>query len=400
MKTLSKIFGLIAVLLITAVISPAVAAFATPEAATAVGGGVLAVVFFASIGAAPSGLAFSVPAGTFDCAQLTVVMGKMEELWADAQVQSEYIPNAQVLQAIIENQTAKIDPLVGLQGKDNTMKITWISDCPSDPDDCGTDCMPEGDELGVDCKEYVPTICKEIAFKINETDLRSTTYTKDELLARALLKRVKLLDEKLSASAVSFLEDSEGKSDYVGSIGTQVGTAVGNSYIKIAPANWTADLLGYFKLSATKNKFTMPFMITGENLYQAYWNAQMNAANADGKGNLNKFQQLPFYTDLFNIDTAFSNPTSFLLNKGAVAFGCKWEYPEQPTDLGGNIGKRWSIASRTLPNVRYDVHYNAYCETGKKIVHKFNVIARGGLYLNPVGCAGTNTGVLRFEKAS
>lgn len=342
-------------------------------------------------------LLFSVPAGTLTCGDLFAVMGKMEQIWQDNRVDAEYMPNAEVVKAILENQTAKIGDISGKQDKNKKIKITWISDCLEDgDDDCTTTCLPVGPELGIDCKEYEPTICKEKGFSVNEDALRNGTYSKEEFIARALLKRTKYLDEKFAAAVVAFLENNEGVTVFDGDQGTTVGATVGSSYVKVDTSLWTADLIGYFKLVAKMNKFGGPFMVHGNNLYISSWRAEAEAANADGKGNLNKFQQLKQYWDPFNMEGAFDNPSSFLIDKGAVAFGAKWQYDENPTDYGKE-GQRWSIASRTLPGVRYDVHYNLNC-VDREIIHSFNVISKGGIYLSPVGCTGTDTGIIRFSK--
>lgn len=361
------------------------------------GGSAIALTGLSLVAPALPGVAFS----ALTCGELAVVEGKMAQLWSGAQPDREYVPNSAVLQAIIANQTATIDPLVGLQDKDNKMKITFIKSCPSDPEDKTSDCMPDGDEDTIDCKEYEPTILKQLPFKVNENTFRTSTYTKEELIAKGLAKRLKLMDEMLAAQAVAFLEDSEGVSlgNWVGDLGTLEGTGtVGDSYIKVAPAYWTADLMGYLTTLAQMNKFPSPFLISGANLQAVKWNAEMSAANADGKGDFNKISSLPMVNDPWNIDSAFSYPTTFLINKGALAFGSKWRYGNTPTDMGGDIGKRWSTPSPTLPGVRYDIYYKVECSGDDQIYHKFNIIARAGFYLNPVGCVSDNTGILRVHK--
>lgn len=354
-----------------------------------------APMFFPYVGSA---LLFSVPAGTLTCGDLFAVMGKMEQIWVDNRVNAEYMPEAEVVKAILENQTAKIGDITGKQDKNKKIKITWISDCNVEAEDCTTECLPTGPELGIDCQELEPTICKEANFSVNEDTLRAVTYSKEEFIARAMLKRLKVLDEESAAAVVAFLENSEGVSVFDGDQGDIVGSAVGASYIAIDPSLWTADLIGYFKLVAKMNKFGTPYMIHGNNLYISSWKAESEAANADGKGNLNKFNQLKQYWDPFNMEGVFTpdSPSSFLLDKGAVAFGAKWQYDETPTDYGKE-GQRWSIASKTLPGVRYDVHYNLDC-VNREIIHKFNIISKGGIYLTPKGCTGTDTGIIRFAK--
>ncbi len=339
----------------------------------------------------------TVPA-TFTCADLLVSQGKMEAIWMDNAENAEYVPNTETVRAIIENQTAKLGDITGKQDKDKTIKITWLTTCDLTVADCSTDCFPDGEEAQANCKEYTPTICKEVNFKITENTLRGSIYSKEEVLARLMLKAIKKIEDSLAAAGVAYLEDVEGVNSFMGDYGTLTGGGVvGNSATKIAPANWTATLVGYFIQCSKMNLFGSPYMVSGNNLFQALWNAQADAGNADGKGAITKFNQIKTYFDLWNIDSAFSNNSTFLIDRSAVAFGAKWHNDETPIDYGSDIGQRYSIPSKTLPGVRYDVHHLMTC-VNKEIVHKFNVIARVGFYLNPTGCTENNTHVLRFEK--
>lgn len=336
--------------------------------------------------------------GTFTCADLLVSQGKAEAIWADNAENAEYMPNSETVQAIVTNQTAKLNDITGLQEKNKTIKITWLTTCDLEVDDCSTECFPDGAEVQSNCKNYVPTICKEVNFKITDATLRDSIYSKEEVLARAMMKAIKKIEDTIGAAGVAFLEDVEGVNAFIGDLGTLTGGGVvGNSATKIAPSNWNASLLGYFIQASKMNLFASPYLLSGNNLYQAYWNAQAEFANADGKGGLNKFNQMKPTFDLWNIDSAFDNPSTFLIDRSAVAFGGTWQYPEQVTDFGSDIGKRYSIASKTIPGLRYDVHYLMTC-VNKDIVHKFNIIAKAGFYLNPTGCTENNTHVLRFEK--
>lgn len=339
----------------------------------------------------------TIPA-TFTCADLLVSQAKAEAIWADNAENAEYMPNSETVQAIVANQTSKLDAITGLQEKNNTIKITWLTSCELEVDDCSTDCFPDGAEIKSNCKNYVPTICKEVNFKITEATLRDSIYSKEEVLARAMLKAIKKIEDTLGAAGVAFLEDVEGVNSFMGDLGTLTGGGVvGNSATKIAPGNWTASLLGYFIQASKMNLFTSPYLLSGNNLYQAFWNAQAEFANADGKAGLNKFNQMKPTFDLWNIDSAFSNQSTFLIDRSAVAFGGTWKYSEQVTDFGSDIGRRYSIPSKTIPGLRYDVHHLMTC-VNKDIVHKFNIIAKAGFYLNPTGCTENNTHVLRFEK--
>ena len=341
-------------------------------------------------------------AGNFDCADLQVILGKADMIWNDNQSNADYVPKADVLKVIVANTTAKLDAIQGEQSKDNKIKVTWLQDCNDDVEDCDTTtCIVEGEELLVNCKEYEPTICKTTAFIVNEDTLRAGIYSPEEVIAKGLLKRVKLLDEMLAQSIVSELDANKGVSVYAGDYGQIEGGTVGNSDVEVLAGNWTASLFGYLNMQAIKNKLANPFLLSGDNLYLQWWNAQAEFANADGKGNLNKFNTMPANFDLFNIDSVL-NPSlqTFLIDKGAIAFAPKWRYSNTPRKID-NVHTRFTIESRTVPGMFYDVIYTTRCKTGtNQIEHVFNVTARGGIYLNPTGCTETKTGIVSFKKVS
>lgn len=340
-------------------------------------------------------------AGNFDCADLQVIMGKADMIWNDNQSNADYVPKADALKIIYANTTARLDSIQGEQSKDNKIKIVWLQDCGDTVEDCDTTtCLVEGDELFVNCKEYEPTICKTVAFVVNETELRKAIFSPEEVIAKGLLKRVKQLDELLAQQIVSELDASKGVSLYEGDYGHIQGSGIGTSDVEVLTGNWTASLFGYLNLQAIRNKFANPFLLSGENLYLQFWNAQAEFANADGKANLNKFNTMPANFDLFNIDTVLEKRMTFLIDKGAIAFAPKWEYSSTPRVIQ-NVHTRFTIESRAVPGMYYDVIYTTRCKGGtSQIEHVFNVSAKGGIYLNPTGCTETKTGIIGFKKVA
>lgn len=341
--------------------------------------------------------------GNFDCADLLVVQGKADQIWMDNATKQDYVPKADALKIIYEQTTAQLVSINGEQSKDNTIKLIWVDACDIEGQECSTtECIIEGEELSADCKTLTPNICYTVPFKVNEDTLRTSIFSPEELIAKGMLKATKILDEYMAQQIIAAIDTFKGVNVYPGDYGTVTGGGtVGNSDTTIASNLWTASLLGYFNLASQINKFNNPFLLSGSNLAIANWNAVAEGANADGKGNLNKFQSMTTYFDLFNMDSTF-NPdlVTFMLDKGAVAFAPKWRYSSTPRQIiGANSQTRYTVPSRTLPNVYYDVIYSTQCKAGtNQIEHLFNVTARGGIYLNPTGCTATKTGVLRFEK--
>jgi hypothetical protein len=57
---------------------------------------------------------------------------------------------------------------------------------------------------------------------------------------------------------------------------------------------------------------------------------------------------------------------------------------------------RWSIESKTLPGVFYDVIYNNECVANNEIKHNWSLYVKAGIFLNPLGCNDDVTGVIKF----
>lgn len=360
-------------------------------------------IFSPAIGAAGMTIATLPVAGNFDCADLLVVQGKADQIWLDSQNNQDYVPRADALKVIYEQSKAKLATVQGEQSKDNSLKISWINSCDIVVEDGSTtECIVEGEELSADCKTFTPTIYKSANFKVNEDTFRTSIFSPEEVIAKGMLKATKALDEYLAQAIIASLDTFKGVNQYFGDYGTAQGVqAVGTAETDIASNLWTASLLGYFNLASIKNKLSNPFLLSGTNLAIANWNAIAEAANADGKGNLNKFQSIPTEFDLFNIDSVLSpDAVTFMLNKGAVAFAPKWRYSSTPREINGKDWQiRYTVPSRTVAGVMYDVTYTTQCKSGtNQIEHLFNITTRGGVYLNPTGCTSANTGILRFNK--
>ncbi len=344
-------------------------------------------------------------AGNFDCADLLAVQGKADIIWMDNMANQDYIPRAETLNAIYSQNAANLATINGEQSKDNKIKLIWVNACDVTGSACSTtECIVEGDELSSDCKDLEPTICYTVPFKVNEDTLRGSIFSPEEIIAKGMLKATKALDEYLAQQIIAAIETYAGVNQYAGDYATIAGGGtVGTSYSTIPSALWNAGLFGYFNVAAQINKFSNPFLLSGSNLAVAFFNAQAEYANADGKANLNKFNSMPSYFDLFNVDAANSpNFITYLLNKGAIAFAPKWRHSSAPREVKGKDYQiRYTVPSRTVPGIMYDVTYTTQCKSGtNQIEHLFNVTARGGVYLNPTGCTDTITGVLKFKKVN
>jgi len=334
--------------------------------------------------------------GNFTPALLQKTVAKMDELWADNQTVNDYVPEVGVLTAIRAEQTAKLSVIENPE-KDKVLKIIWAADCGGEVEDC-TDgeadqfCDWTGPQAEARSKDYALDECSTIPFTIEESVFYTSELNQQEVLAVQMLNAMKKLDEHLAQKTVAKLNSFAGVNQYEGGIGV-----VDGSVTYIAPNYWTPSMYGYFALVAKKNKLNNPFLIHGTNLYQTMWETEFLNLNQNQKDLKPKLGSMRTYWDIWNIDLVNEEiKRSYMIAKGAVAFANKARYPKNnPKEY--QFGKRWSVQSKALPGVWYDVFYKESCGEGEKVFYDFKMRATYGIYLNPFGCNDDVTGVLLFD---
>lgn len=328
-------------------------------------------------------------AGTFTCSQLLAIQAEVDRIWMDNQQKADYESKVDVLNAIRSEQTARLEVLENPE-KDRELKVYWPADCSTSLADCSNDCEIGGPEPESQCETYSLDICKTAGFSVKEKTFRTNELSREQVVAKALAKRMKELDEYLAQTAVAKLNAFAGSNQFLGGLGDPDSDDI--TYID--PAHWTPDIYGYFSQVQVMNKFPSVFMVHGSNLYQHYWQAQMNAANANNKDQILKLNALRSYWDMFNVDGVnVTEKASYMVAKGAVAFASKAYYGQVPTQYYDKAV--YSIESKSLPGVRYDVHYNNACATNE-ITHNFSLYVKAGIFKNPLGCSEDVTGIIKF----
>lgn len=334
-------------------------------------------------------MATSLTAGNFDCAELLMVQAEIDRIWADNQTKVDFQSYAESLRVIKERQTAELRDLENSE-KDETVKVYWATDCNTSIEDCGDDCDPSGPELEARCKEYVLDICKQANFTVREKTFRASKLSRQEVVAKGMMKRMKELDEYLAQTVISKLDAFAGVNSFAG-----IGSVGGDGTTYIDASFWTPNIMGYFSQVALMNKLSGAYMIHGTNLWNVMWQAQFNNLNQDQKDQMAKLGSLPQFWDPFNVDLVNSPVlASYMIARGAVAFVNKAYYPlNSPVTYMDDM--RWSVESPSMPGVFYDVIYKNRC-LGNEIYHDFSIQVKAGIFDNPYGCDEERTGVLKF----
>ncbi|MBW1674113.1 MAG: hypothetical protein JRJ45_10805 [Deltaproteobacteria bacterium] len=332
----------------------------------------------------------SIVKGVFSETTLVNIQVKADSIWMDRIQREDYVPEAQVVNCIIDQTTAKFGALKGK--KDPTVDVGWINACEVSAASC-TDCTISGTELSTNVEEYYLNREQCAEFSVCENDFRDNFFDMEDVIAKGFLKASLALDEWWAGQVVAVLNANVGVNEITTGKGAVAGTTT-----YVLPAYWNADLFGYFARVAIGNRIKRPMLISGANLFESKFIADFEACCENKKG---KFGSMDVCFDLFNIDSTNSpDLVTYMINRGALAFVTKAYYegisaasPSKYMDQN-----RWSMPSFSLPGVIYDVHYDNECSgCGDFFTHNFKLKTFGDIFLNPVGCTATRTGVLEFE---
>ena len=344
-------------------------------------------------------------AGDFSASALIQIKLKAEQMWTDSRMMADKKANATAAVAVKTNSTARFQILTD-PDKENTAKVTFINPCAVTPQDCTTDCDIDGNELETGGKDYALDLCKEVPFSVNAEKLRTNTYTVEEVAAEGLAAAIKELDEWWAQQVLVKLKAFSG----INVDPLPWTYAAGTTTIPLAQYN--VDAIPEIMNDAILNKMSSnAYYINNGDLWVAWLKAQLNAGNAEGKGDAAKIAQLRMYFDQFNFGPAGITESIFAVSPSAIAFVTKTRHSDSPQVVGGLIQQtRYTVPSSVIPGVKYDVFYSLKCKTvngQENLYHSWKVKTRGGIFLNPEGCpvvvggnTYTPTGVLSYTKGA
>lgn len=334
--------------------------------------------------------------GTFDCGKLLEVKAKVAEIFeGEGVINKEYIPDVEPALAILQNQTANFEVLAQPE-KDREVKVYWIDDCDdTDPEACDDQCSLDGDPIGDQCANYALTECFFKSFSVTEEMFRTSLHSREEVVARAMLKKMKLMDEYWAAKAIAFFDASAGVNAFAGQY------TVSGSSTYIPATGWNPDIFGYIDTALWMNKLSGGKMLSGTLLKQYMWKVGMETSDPTGASANAKMTSfgVPFFDR--RMDTILGEKALFMWDPNAAALITKARhsiYGAQGRPVDTASGPRvhmMTIDSNSLPGVVYDLYYQEVC-VNNDIKHTFKIQTRGDIFLNPLGCDNDRTGVLKF----
>ena len=316
---------------------------------------------------------------------------KADEAWEGAKKNDDYVAHVDSVAKQMEMQTAKFTELEDPK-KDNKAVVTWLNSCPITTEAATNDCSITEDELETTSEEYEYELSQKTGFSIDAEKIRTGTYEFDEQVADGLLKADKALSEWWNYQYLLALKSFAGAN-----IAAIMGKTLpftwddAETRTNIPAASYNVGMMAKLIKTMILNQVQNGFFIESGDLFEAWWNARNDGANGEGKGDKNRIDALNMTFDMWSFAGAGLEENMFLVDKAAVAVKTYNRYTAKPVIQPAKIGQTWyTMNSRHLPGVQYDVIYEATCKNngpGKSnILHTWRIQTKGGIWLNPTPC--------------
>lgn len=326
---------------------------------------------------------------------LPTVLAALDQAWMDPIQKADLIAEVTALRAQLARQTAKVEPIISGSGRDAkriTKKIYWVDSCELTPEDCSDECVATSADSDDSEQDVTISGCKQLEFAVSMKQFRTVPHDMDQYVALRLANVLKNLDEWLNRQFITFLEANKGDHEYDLPIGTN-----DSEDWTIPDVDWNVDLIPQLQLAARFSRFGRPYLLDGTNLWAAAYKANIFQGNDNGKGDALMYNQFPFVFDPLTMATVAPNKT-YMVNSSAVALitGNYWDAVRREMAPGHFV---YTVGSRNLPGVAYDVHEITACASND-FVTSWQVRINYQYVLNPKGCNTERTGILAFEKGT
>ena len=362
---------------------------------------------------------------------------RADEMMLDKRIALQYQPQIASLPGLLGLQTASLNTaLNSIDKKEYDVEITWMNACDDfEIDDIS--CELGGEEPSTNSQLY--TLRKRFThgFSVREDAFRDNDYAMQEAISKTLLRIDKTIAERFNRYMIDFINASAG----VNVVPDRPGftTDAVNRRTDIDAAEWTAPIMAYLSRVMLLNRLRNGIILTGSNLYETLLVDGAMQANDDGKGDMILWNGMNFLFDLPNVD-AVNAPDmyTYLLTQGAYAVVNKTWNPDTPSQNFHDI--RYTMPSRFIPGMKYDVFYNNECQKdggdtdidaegtfgdtstfrqdlldnpdwrdgnfrSDTLKHNYKIVLTAEAFLNPLGCDESNlgnawdenTGILRMR---
>lgn len=285
----------------------------------------------------------------------------------------------------------------------DALQVIWGVDT-GEVADCSDDCALTGTASDAATVTIDAPLCKEITFQVSEEDMRRIGAGSPEAvqaatqaeMTRLLAVKAAKLDSWVNAQTIARLLvlDNAPISGTAAGVGT-----VASGVIEVATASYNRTLIGQLMKMARLNKMGSPYLIDGGQLYVDWFNATIDGANDNGKGDAARVKFFKEYFDLEGFADAAITEDTFLIKPGAVGLFYKSFLPNTPREKAGS-GQIWTnFKSNNLTDMMYDLVFEETCVmvgSHPVTVHTGKLKAHIGVH-KAAGVDATRPGILTLK---
>ena len=332
----------------------------------------------------------STTAGVFSETALRNIRMRADAIQFDEQLKKDFTPRIDIINAMRRANTARMLPLQ--DGRKNyTVELMWMNACAIEATACDT-CTFDGVELSTNVETYALDQCKQADFTVNHYDFWSNDFGWEEAVAKGMMTAEIRLIEQVVWTYLTTLNTNAGVNQWGGDVG--IATIVGNE-TRINPVNYHANIISYLLKVAQFNQMGNPLMMSGNLLWDDYYNAQFNATGYNtNDGNQSRFSSMDWFWDVWNFNVLGFDLYQFMVQVGATAFASRGIYGSTPEYWAE--ADHWSAPSMFFPELIIDWSRKITCVNDMKnevYVGK----AHWGHFVNPTGCNAEVNGILQFH---
>lgn len=329
-------------------------------------------------------------AGDFTKSEHLNFLLKIDEIWDDAKQKDVYIAHVDAAVQLIENQTARFEVLQD-RNKDNYVTIAWINPCGIVTSDAGTDCDLSGPLIESDSQDYEFTLSQKVDFSVDEETARTNIFEVDEVVAKAMMKAIKELDEWWNMRILMRYHEFAGaNAPVIAGVANPFTWDNANQTSNLPSANYDVKMMASLMKQQNLNNVSSAFFVDRGELFEPWWNAKIEKMNLDGAGDAERIKAIDLAFDMWGFNKAGLTESMFMLEQNAVCLVTYNRHGDKPEVLGGKVQQtRYTVPSKNLPGVKYDVFYQLSCvvvgETSR-LIHTFRLKTYGDVFLNPKPC--------------
>lgn len=341
-----------------------------------------------------------------------------QEMFSSGRSQIELFPHINSARAVLENQTANLDPVMTTGGECIGVNVSSLRFCDETvtnrletPYDCDLD-GPEGFADAILLKKNFEWSAE---FSVIDDECRGQ-YGIIEKTAHGLASRKARLLEKLNEAVISKLTSDAMQSAYDTPLGNRKADVV-----EYLTANWDVNLMGEFHTHRAFNKIQDAVLLHGTNFYSEFYMAMFKDCCENDKG---VFGDWKHYWDLFSVPSILGTNSSILFDAGSLVFFNLNEFenttPEYLYDKGGfavwkdeSVHLSYNYNGRLIP-VTFDIYAQRVCKVFDKAAEEastefaagksnkrkwgttYQVVLTAGLHSAPADCDG-GTGIIQFD---